>query len=347
MKLFALFALGLQRNSFDASRRATFMRSSAMTPAPSSSVTASALRPDTSSKPLSVAFLVNDFPLLSESFVINQAVGLIERGHTVDIYTLHNLQPGESAVKHRDVERHRLLDRTHYAITIPEDRSLRVLKALALLVANFRQNPRFCWRWCKSILLGGGKNLWRLLYIAAPLLRRSHDIVHCQFGAIGLTGLALHRLGAIRGKLITTFRGFDISQGVRTRGDRVYRELFKTDARFITNCMFFERRLLKLGCDPARLTVLPSGIDCTKFTPAERVGGRRDNQFRLVTIGRLVEKKGIEYALRAIARLADAHPDIEVRYTIVGDGPLCEPLQRLIEELRISHVVSMLSWRNH
>ncbi len=336
MNLLALLALGPQRTSFDTGRNKMPVRfpATAREPASASNV-----------KPLSVAFLVNDFPLLSESFVINQVVGLIERGHKIDVYTLHKRQPGVSELLHRDVERCRLLDRTHRAITVPENRWLRALKACGLLMANFRRNPKFCWRWSKAVLLGEGTNLLQLLYVAAPLLGKSHDIVHCQFGTIGLTGLKLHRLGAIRGKLITTFRGHDISQYVRTHGNRVY-DLFKIGSMFITNCRFFERRLLKLGCDPARLAVLPSGIDCTRFTPGNWVG-LRDNGLRLVTIGRLVEKKGIEYALRAVAEFAAARSDIDVTYAIVGDGPLWEPLRRLISELRLSDSVTMLSWRNH
>jgi len=337
MNLPELLALGSQRISFGASRQTMFARFPAAARASASA---------SNHKPLSVAFLVSDFPLLSESFVINQAVGLIERGHKVDIYTLGKRQPGVPELQHGDVERCRLLDRTHRAIAVPESRWRRTLKGVGLLMANFRNNPKFCWRWSKAALLGERTNLLRLLYAAAPLLGKSHDIMHCQFGTIGLTGLTMHRLGAIRGQLVTTFRGYDISQYVRTCGDRVYENLFRKGALFITNCAFFEGRLLELGCDPARLIVLPSGIDCARFSPRGRVGGR-DDALRLVTIGRLVEKKGIEYALRAVAKFAAARPDVDVKYTIIGDGPLWEPLLRLIEELRINDAVTMLSWRNH
>ena len=34
-----------------------------------------------------IAFLVNNFPMLSETFVLNQITGLLDRGHEVDIYT--------------------------------------------------------------------------------------------------------------------------------------------------------------------------------------------------------------------------------------------------------------------
>ena len=62
-----------------------------------------------------------------------------------------------------------------------------------------------------------------------------------------------------------------------------------------------------------------------------------------VSTGRLVEKKGLEYSIRAIARIMQHHPNI--RYTIIGDGPLKPDLQQLIEELALSQQVSLLGWR--
>ncbi len=35
---------------------------------------------------MKIAFIVNDFPLLSETFILNQITGLIDRGHHVDIF---------------------------------------------------------------------------------------------------------------------------------------------------------------------------------------------------------------------------------------------------------------------
>ena len=35
---------------------------------------------------MKIAFIVNEFPSLSETFVLNQIVGLVEAGHDVHIY---------------------------------------------------------------------------------------------------------------------------------------------------------------------------------------------------------------------------------------------------------------------
>ncbi len=79
---------------------------------------------------MKIAFLVGNFPLLSETFVINQIIGLISRGHEVDIYAIHT----DNFKTHPDVEKYHLLARTHYEPKIPENQLLRLLKALWLII---------------------------------------------------------------------------------------------------------------------------------------------------------------------------------------------------------------------
>jgi len=59
----------------------------------------------------------------------------------------------------------------------------------------------------------------------------------------------------------------------------------------------------------------------------------------------LVEKKGIEIALRAVAQAATRGLDVE--YRIVGDGPLRAPLEKLTDELGIRQRVVFDGWRGH
>ena len=55
-----------------------------------------------------------------------------------------------------------------------------------------------------------------LLYEAVPLLERGpYDVVHCQFGTVGARVVALRRIGAATGKLVTSFRGYDAPASTR------------------------------------------------------------------------------------------------------------------------------------
>jgi colanic acid/amylovoran biosynthesis glycosyltransferase len=98
------------------------------------------------------------------------------------------------------------------------------------------------------------------------------DILHCEFGTLGLIGHRLRATGVLEGRLITTFRGHDVSRFVRHAGKDVYGPLFASGDFFLTNCDFFRQRLVELGCDPAKIAVQRSGIDCERF--AFRLCGR-------------------------------------------------------------------------
>ena len=97
-----------------------------------------------------------------------------------------------------------------------------------------------------------------------------------------------------------------------------------------------------MGCDPAKILVHGSGIDCNNFAFRPRQLPS-NGKIRIATTGRLVEKKGIEYVIRAVAKVAHTYPDIE--YNILGDGPLKEHFENLISELNLGYIVNLLGWK--
>ena len=86
---------------------------------------------------MKIAFIIGEFPALSETFILNQVTGLIDRGHEVDIFA--NSKRKEPKV-HPDVEKYDLLSRTYYR-NIPTNKVWRTIKAFGLIVANFHKNP--------------------------------------------------------------------------------------------------------------------------------------------------------------------------------------------------------------
>lgn len=290
-----------------------------------------------------VLFIVGSFPALSETFILNQITGLIDCGHEVDIYALKG-KPKNNCKVHLDVEKYQLLDRTYYAPKRAKNLWLRMLQASNLLLVNSCKNPLAMLR---SLSLFKYKQQLKPLewfHFMIPFLgKQAYDIIHCQFGVYALKGMVLRDIGAIKGKLVTSFRGFDISWYVQEYGEQVYNELFKKGDFFLSNCEHFRQRVINLGCDEKKIFVLGSGIDCQRFFFKPRFPAS-DGKVRIVTTGRLVEKKGIAYSIRAVAKLAKTHPNIE--YNIVGDGPLKTEFQNLIEELNVSDQIKLLGWKN-
>jgi colanic acid/amylovoran biosynthesis glycosyltransferase len=298
---------------------------------------------------LRIAFVVGRFPVLSEAFILNQIDGLIERGHQVDIYALEGYS--EETKVHPIVTKYNLSDRGYYVPQIPDNYGLRWLKALQLFVTRGWRNLPPILRSLNIFKYGKQAASGRLFYGAIAFLEQlDYDIVHCQFGIYALQGkypedagvLALRSLGLLRGKLIVAFRGWDISWYLKEKGDRVYDELFKIGDFLLTNCQFFRDRAIKIGCPPEKIMVHGSGIDCQKFRFTPRYFPD-DGLIRLVTTGRLVEKKGIEYSIRAVATLIRDYPNLE--YKIVGDGCLRQQLQQLITELGVGDNIKLLGWQ--
>jgi colanic acid/amylovoran/stewartan biosynthesis glycosyltransferase WcaL/AmsK/CpsK len=286
-----------------------------------------------------ILFIVGRFPVLSQTFVINQVAGAAARGHDVSIYEM-STDPEKLCNTHPDVMAHDLLSKTFRTLKVPHAWGPR-LKSAAHILATTRGTDRFRAVRLLNVAAHGRVALsLRLLHVGQPLIGRGRfDIIHCQFGPYALRALILRRVGIIEGRLVTSFRGYDISSFVRESGEHVYDRLFAEGDWFLANCDFFRNRAIALGCDPTLIRTLGSGIDLRCF-PYRPRGRRADQRTRLATVGRLVEKKGIGYAIEAVAALLVRGHDIDFR--IIGDGPLRNEYQSLIKRLGVTDRVTLL-----
>ncbi|MGF1492538.1 MAG: glycosyltransferase [Microcoleaceae cyanobacterium] len=292
---------------------------------------------------MKIGFLVRRFPVLSETFILNQIVGLISRGHQVDIFAIDGPERKTTKV-HPLVEEYQLLQSTSFRPMIPRKFAARLINAVSYLK---QKSPDSVLRYISlvnPVQHSFSALSLRLLYQAMTFERidPSYDVIHCQFGDVGLKGLLFRHLGFLQGKLVVNFRGSDISKYLVRHGSSVYDSLFQEADLLIANCDFFRQKLIRLGCDPQKVIVHYSGIDCHKFsfTPRSPAAGK---PVRLVTVGRLVEKKGIEYSIRAVAKLAAYHSNLE--YSIIGDGALRVQLEELIQRLKMEQTIKILGWK--
>ena len=87
---------------------------------------------------------------------------------------------------------------------------------------------------------------------------------------------------------------------------------------------------------------LAIGLTGEYLNKASRVSQRRESGWHLLYVGRLLELKGVDIALRAVRQLKQWQPD--VRFTIVGDGPSRSRLAKLAETLKIAENVEWVGW---
>jgi colanic acid/amylovoran biosynthesis glycosyltransferase len=284
-----------------------------------------------------IAFIVRQFPAMSESFVLKQIVGLLDCGHDVQIFA--ELDPRQDSV-HDDVLKYDLKSRTRYISTIPRNKLLCRLKTLFLTALAFFRGPVKLTRALSLNIKRGRKFSYTELYFVFLFLGRRFDIFQCHFGPAGRVGALLKQTG-FKGKVVTAFHGYDVTSYVNQRGRNIYDTLFDVGDLFTYNSEATKQNLLTLGAPPERLVKLPMGIDVENitFSPRQLDPGQCVN---ILSVGRLVEMKGREYAVRAIARLVKKFENLS--YTIVGDGKLRQPLDKLIDDLGVRKWIHLVGW---
>jgi colanic acid/amylovoran biosynthesis glycosyltransferase len=289
---------------------------------------------------MKVAFFLGTFPTLSETFILGQITGLLDRGVEVDIYAS---PPPQGIPVHPEVARAGLLNRTYYRPARRQSRWSGKLLTCSLLARLVATDPATAARYAGlrgSTSHGPGLSF---LYDMHPRARRfEYDIIHAHFGPLGRRAIALRDLGLLSGKVVTSFHAYDITSYVRTAGLNVYRHLFASGDLFLPISSHAEEILLRLGCPKDRTKIHRMGVDCEalRFEPPVLTG---DRPTRLLAIGRLVEKKGFDVLLDA---LAVARCRNRVKLTVIGDGPLSGYLSDRVQALRLGDSVKLAGWQD-
>jgi len=145
-------------------------------------------------------------------------------------------------------------------------------------------------------------------------------------------------MGLFTGPLAVYFHAYDLTVWLRERAATAYTALFAEAELLLPISQHWQTRLLELGANAARIRVLHMGVDCQAFSYRPRQLAAAES-LQLLSVGRLVEKKGVRFALEALAR---AKPELPggFSYHVVGDGPLRPELEALAQRLGISEHVS-------
>lgn len=169
------------------------------------------------------------------------------------------------------------------------------------------------------------------------------DVVHAHFWMSGLASIlaakdlgipvaqTFHALGVVKRR----YQGKnDTSPPERIRLERM---IAKQADRVIATCSDEVFELVRMGLPRSRASVVPCGVDLTTFTPDGEVAGRTARR-RIVSVGRLVPRKGFDLAIAALPSL----PDTEL--VIVG-GPDAGPLDKAPEVRRLRAIADRAGGR--
>jgi colanic acid/amylovoran/stewartan biosynthesis glycosyltransferase WcaL/AmsK/CpsK len=292
---------------------------------------------------MKIAFFVNAFPMMSEAFIANSAAALIDQGHSVDIFGVGNVAPTGLSVK--SVEDHHLEQRT-VNMRWPTSRPGRVVGLPSALSTIVRKNGLAALgRLRPNIYRRSMRDLTAFYQASAFNGDGKYDILHCQFATLA-EGVIKHRkAGFLKGHIVVNFRGYDISETVAAIGPHVYDHVWSEASSYVANCDYFRRRAVDLGCPGDRIDVIGSGIRLENF-PFEPAADRGENHVRFLMVGRLIERKGFQVALRALAEFSRA-TETPIKVDIVGDGAMRPSLEALANDLGLGASVQFHGARTH
>ncbi|GAA1842172.1 glycosyltransferase [Agromyces salentinus] len=161
--------------------------------------------------------------------------------------------------------------------------------------------------------------------MAADWLEWEPDVVHSHFWMSGVAALdAAGRLAAPP-PLVHTFHALGVVKRRHQGADDTSpaeREWLEPDvgrrvAGVVATCSDEAFELKKLGVPPRNISVIPCGVDLDHFSP----GGEREQRrrrHRVLSVGRLVPRKGVGTVIEAIAEVAAEGFDVEL--VVVGGG---------------------------
>jgi len=169
-------------------------------------------------------------------------------------------------------------------------------------------------------------------------------LIHAHFGPTGFYSVNLKKM--LNLPLVTRFYGYDVGRLPRhPRWRKRYRRLFREGDVFITEGANMKHLLEAIGCPSEKIVVHHLGVEVDYIKYAEHKP--KPKSFRILIAAAFKEKKGLEYALMAIAKARDALVGTKLNVVLIGDGPLKENLSGLAEQLGINPLIEWLGYQSH
>ncbi|MFJ7470101.1 glycosyltransferase [Peribacillus frigoritolerans] len=167
--------------------------------------------------------------------------------------------------------------------------------------------------------------------------RNNISLLHAHHGQLGMLLLPFKEETNL--PLVTSIRGRDATLANQPIGylDNM-KMLFDRGERFFPVCQYLADRLIAWGCPSEKIRVLYGGVDLNEFK--YRAPHKGDSQ-NILSIGRLVEKKGHHILMQAFQKIRGEFPNATL--TIIGRGDLEEYLISLANQLNLGDSFRLLN----
>ncbi len=276
---------------------------------------------------MNILYVVDLFPKLSETFILNEVVELTNRGHSVQILALRNPQ---EKLTNEDVLKNNLLNKTSY-LELPNSLKLKLTYAFSKVFYNNILN---------SIRNNKGKTTYKdLIKLSYFSTRYSNvDIVHAHFAAqAAITGMQIAKI--INKPFTFTAHAYEIFKEKNYSRNRLIM-LVENASKVITPSKFNKDYIVReTNCSEDKIEIVRATICPEKFKIKEPITSEED-KIKIIAIGRLVEKKGFEYLIKAMKLIVQRNPNAFLN--IIGEGELENDLRKQSYNLGLAKSVNFL-----
>lgn len=179
-------------------------------------------------------------------------------------------------------------------------------------------------------------------YIEGIITTEKISLLHAHFGTAANIHLPLClHLGL---PLLCTFYGHDLfAEEATTHLSKKYTKLFQKGSHFLVEGPFMKARLVSLGCPEEKISIQRIALNLEAY-PFKFSSWNGSRPLRFVFVGRFVEKKGLEYALKALSAI---RKEFTFQFRIIGGGELESKLRDLTRDLGLNEEVVWLGVKPH
>ncbi|MFP4845636.1 glycosyltransferase [Winogradskyella sp. PE311] len=290
--------------------------------------------------PKTIVHVLDTFPSKSETFIINHIIECERKGFK-SIILANKLKPLNEGSQEDLITEYGLnIGAKSYNQKLPKNKILRIFKALILLLQNL-SNYKVFFRTLNDKKFGLKSKTLKMWFQAAVFIEyKNCSILHAHFGVNGKLLADMRAIGALKGRIVTSFYGYDTFS---TLANRVvlkdyYESVFFASDKLITSSNYLYANLEKFDVPKQKLIVNPVGVDLNRFGYKKR---DYKNILNIITVGRLIELKGQHFGIEAIHILLKK--GYNINYTIVGDGEEEKSLKEKIIKLELQDNIKIVA----
>lgn len=260
-----------------------------------------------------IGYVLKRYPRYSETFIVNEILAHEAAGQDIEVFALRPVEESHF----QDI-----LGRVRAPVTRVPDRLKNTDSFWTILAEAHAQLPG-AWRTLAEMGGEEGRDVAQAVVIALACREKKIAHLHAHFGTVSTT---VARIAARLAGITYSFTAhakdifFDYDQPVHL-------DLKLRDATAAITVSEFNVAYLRsqFGPDAERVVRIYNGLDLERFAYAEP----RPEATEILAVGRLVEKKGFDVLVDAIATLRDQ--GLDARCRIIGGG---EEVARLTDRIR-------------